>query len=199
MKTIFLPGAGGSAEFWRPVAERLPADPPKQRLSWPGLGNEPPAENMRGADDLVSMVLDALDEASNIVAQSMGGLIAVRSALKAPDKIRRLVLTATSAGAPVEDLGGSNWRPDYRNAFPSAAKWITEIRQDLSSEIPSIRAPTLLIWGDSDPISPIAVGQRLLELLPNAQLHVVKGGDHDLAIRHADEVAAVVQAHLSAT
>jgi len=63
---------------------------------------------MRGADDLVSMVLDALDEASNIVAQSMGGLIAVRSALKAPDKIRRLVLTATSAGAPVEDLGGSN-------------------------------------------------------------------------------------------
>ena len=198
MKTIFLPGAGASAAFWLPVAERLPADPPKLRLSWPGLGNEPPAENVRGVDDLVSMALDAFDEASNIIAQSMGGLIAVRCALKAPEKIRRLVLTATSAGAPVEDLGGSNWRPEYQKAFPSAAKWITEIRQDLSSEIPSIKAPTLLIWGDSDPISPIAVGQRLLELLPDARLHVVKGGDHDLAIHHADEVAEVIQSHLAA-
>jgi pimeloyl-ACP methyl ester carboxylesterase len=63
----------------------------------------------------------------------------------------------------------------------------------------SIAAPVLLLWGDADSISPIAVGRRLLELLPNARLHVVKGGGHDLAVTHADEVAAIIQEHLDAT
>ena len=34
---LFLPGAGGAAAFWKPVADRLPADRRKTRLSWPGL------------------------------------------------------------------------------------------------------------------------------------------------------------------
>ena len=197
MKTIFLPGAGARAEFWRPVAERLGGDAPHVRLSWPGLGNEPAAANVRGLDDLVAMTLAELAEPANIVAQSMGGLVAVRAALAAPEKIRRLVLTATSAGVPVEDLGGSNWRPAYLKAFPRSATWITQIREDLSTQIPTITAPVLLIWGDADPISPPAVGERLLELLPNARLHVVKGGDHDLAVTHADEVAALIAEHFA--
>jgi pimeloyl-ACP methyl ester carboxylesterase len=195
MKTIFLPGAGGSAAFWRPVAERLPVGK-KVFLAWPGLGDEPPSPKVRGFEDLVAIALAELDRPSNLVAQSMGGLVAVHCALRAPEKIRRLVLVATSAGLAVEDLGASDWRPGYFEAFPAAASWIADVREDLSSEIPQIKAPTLLIWGDSDPISPLAVGQRLLKLLPYARFHVVKGGDHDLAIQHADEVARVIRDHL---
>jgi alpha-beta hydrolase superfamily lysophospholipase len=54
-----------------------------------------------------------MDEPVNIVAQSMGGLVAVKAALVAPEKLSRLVLAVTSAGVPVADLGGSNWRSDY--------------------------------------------------------------------------------------
>lgn len=197
MKTIFLPGAGGSAAFWRPVAERLP-DRKKVRLAWPGLGDEPPSSKVRKFDDLVAIALAEIDRPANLVAQSMGGLIAVHCALRAPEKIRRLVLVATSAGVAVDDLGASDWRPGYFEAFPAAASWIADVREDLSSEIARIEAPTLLIWGDSDPISPLAVGHRLLELLPHARLHVVKGGDHDLATSHVDEVAQVISDHLDA-
>ncbi len=35
IKTLFLPGAGGSARFWLPVAERLAVE--GVFLSWPGL------------------------------------------------------------------------------------------------------------------------------------------------------------------
>src|SRR4030088_942251 len=177
-KMLFLPGAGASAMFWRPVADRL--DPGRMRnfFAWPGLGNEPPDPSIRGLDDLVAMVLADLDEPADLIAQSMGGIVALRVALAAPHKIRRLVLTATSGGVPVHDLGGSDWRLDYRREFFNAASWITQdirIREDLSSRLTSINAPSLLICGDLDTISPLSVGHRLHQLLACADFHVVRG------------------------
>jgi len=196
MKMMFLPGAGGSAAFWRPVANQVAPDRPRQFLSWPGLGNEPSDPNLRGMDDFVSMVLAALWEPADLIAQSMGGLIALRVALAAPDRVRRIVLTATSAGVPVAGLGGEDWRADYKRDYPGAASWITEVSEDLSPRLPSVAAPCLLIWGDADPVSPLAVGERLLRLLPHAELHVVRGGGHDLAVTHTAEVARLIASHL---
>jgi pimeloyl-ACP methyl ester carboxylesterase len=196
-KLIFLPGAVGSADFWRPAADRLRPGRAMRFLAWPGLGEEPGRPEVQGLDDLVAMTLAELSEPADLVAQSMGGLVAIKAALAAPDKVRRLVLTATSGGVPVEDLGGADWRDDYRRDFPRAAAWITELREDLSAQIPQVRAPTLLIWGDRDPISPTGVGMRLQALLPDATLRIVEGGGHDLARSHAAEVAAMLDAHLA--
>jgi len=193
---LFLPGAGGGADFWRPVADHLDLDRPMRRLAWPGLGNEPASSDVNGVDDLVALTLDAMTEPTDLVAQSMGGLVAIKAALAAPERVRRLVLTGTSGGVPVADLGGADWRPDYRANFPKAAAWIVEAREDLSARIPAIRAPVLLLWGDRDAISPVAVGERLTALLPDASLHIVSGGDHDFPVTHAAEVAPLIRRHL---
>jgi pimeloyl-ACP methyl ester carboxylesterase len=195
-KIHFLPGAGASATFWRPVADRLDPNRHMCFFSWPGLGNEPHDPNVRGIDDLVSMVLSDLHEPADLIAQSMGGLIAARVALAAPGKIRRLVLTATSAGVPVRTFGAVDWRADYQREFPAAATWITEANEDLSPRLPLIKVPCLLLWGDADAISPPAVGRKLCELLPDARLHIVRGGDHDLAQTHADQIAPLIAEHL---
>jgi len=142
------------------------------------------------------MVLSDLDEPADLIAQSMGGLIAARVALAAPGKIRRLVLIATSAGVPVRAFGAIDWRSDYQREFPTAANWITEVNEDLSPRLPLIEVPCLLIWGDADAISPPAVGRRLYELLPDARLHIVRGGDHNLAQTHADQIAPFITEHL---
>ena len=198
-RMLFLPGAGASASFWRPVAEHLDPDRPRHFFAWPGLGNEPHDPTVKGMDDLVSMVVAELDGSSDLIAQSLGGLVALQVALAVPDKVRRLVLTVTSGGVPVHDLGGADWRADYRRDFPNAAPWITGANQtgeDLSSRLASINAPTLLIWGDADPISPLAVGRRLHRLLPHADLLIVHGGGHDLARTHAIDVATAIADHL---
>ena len=195
-KLLFLPGAGASAAFWRPVSARLGLNRRTHFFAWPGLGNEAHDPNVRGIDDLVAMVVAELDEPADLIAQSMGGFVAVRAALNVPDKVRRLVLTATSAGLPVAELGGSDWRTDYRRDYPQAASWITALREDLSPRLGAIDAPTLLLWGDADPISPPAVGRRLLSLLPRATLHIIEGADHDLAQTHVAAVAARIAAHL---
>ncbi|WP_247635855.1 alpha/beta fold hydrolase [Methylobacterium sp. 37f] len=196
MKTLFLPGASGSASFWRPVATQAGLD--GVFFGWPGLGAEPPRQDVDGLDDLVALVATEIREPVAIVAQSMGGIIAIKVALAFPDLVKNLVLTVTSGGVPMVDLGGSDWRPDYFRAFPRAAKWIADPVADLSSGLPSIRVPVLLLWGDSDSISPVAVGKRLAALLPNARLCILLGANHDLAQTHVRAVADEIRRHLMA-
>jgi len=61
----------------------------------------------------------------------------------------------------------------------------------------TINAPTCLIWGDADPISPLAVGRHLHAALPCSTLHVVPGGTHTLARDEPDAVAGLIVEHLS--
>lgn len=194
---LFLPGAGGAAGFWRPVARRLPTGWRKTLLSWPGAGNEPRDPRITSYRDLVSMTADALDDQTDLVAQSMGGVVAAAVALQEPTRVRRLVLVATSGGLDVGALGGAEWRGDYRREFPDAAPWICQNEIDLSARLNAIQAPTLLVWGDADPISPLAVGRRLAQLLPKSTLNIVAGGTHALAAEKPGEVAELIARHLA--
>lgn len=126
----------------------------------------------------------------------MGGVIAVRAALQRPGLITHLVLTVTSGGINVADLGAEDWRPAFLQANPSTPRWFIDLDSDLTSELGSIMAPTLLLWGDADPISPVAVGERLARLLPVATLHVLSGGTHDLAQTMASAIAPLIHEHL---
>lgn len=194
---LFLPGAGADPNFWRPLGERLPASWTKTYLGWPGIGNQEPNPKINGFEDLVGLVESFLgDTPVDLLAQSMGGAVALQVALKHPTKVRRLVLAATSGGLDVASLGASDWRPAYRTTFPNAAAWITETRPDLSADIPRITQPTLLLWGDADPISPVAVGQKLWQLLPQATLSLVAGGDHSFVQERPADIAELIRSHL---
>jgi pimeloyl-ACP methyl ester carboxylesterase len=96
-------------------------------------------------------------------------------------------------GIDVAELGGSDGREEYGAEYPNAAIWIREDHVDYTDAITTIRAPTLLILGDVDPISPVAPGRRLAQLLPNSELHVLPGGTHSLAHDRPDEVARLIE------
>jgi len=191
-KILFLPGSGASPDFWKPAGALLPAEWPKEYFGWPGLGRQPHDPAVKGLDDLIAMVVAKMDSAVDLVAQSMGGVIAARIALAHPQLVRRLVLTVTSGGVDMAAFGASDWRGDYRKTFPNAAEWIYEPRTAAPLPIERIAAPTLLIWGDADAISPVAVGQHLKKRIPGARLEIIVGGDHDVAQTHAEPVASLI-------
>jgi pimeloyl-ACP methyl ester carboxylesterase len=195
-KLLFLPGAGGSAQFWRTVADRLTFARPVHFFAWPGLGNEPSKPDVNGIGDLVKTVQSEMDGPCDLIAQSMGGVVAIKTALAAPDRVRRMVLTGTSGGVPTAEFNVADWRPAYFAEFPRAARWIAEAQEDLSANIGSIAAPTLLLWGADDPISPPAIGRRLAGLLPNASLEIIAGGRHDFPQTHAQIIAPLIERHL---
>jgi len=197
---LFLPGAGGAASFWQPVADLLPEEWPRVLLAWPGLGREPHDPDIQGLDDLVNIVSACIAMSPtrvDLIGQSMGGLVAIRAALRHTYRIRRLVLTGTSGGLPMGRFNAVDWRDEYRRTFPKAAPWITEVKADHTADLPRLTTRTLLLWGAEDTISPPAVGEHLAAHLPNARLELIEGGDHAFPNTMPVETATAIARHLA--
>ena len=195
---VFLPGAGGSTSFWRPVAERLADLGRAYVLGYPGFDGVPCDPRIKSLDDLFGWLVEQLPPGpSLVIAQSMGGILAARLAIERPERVARLVLVATSGGIDVARLGAAEWRDDYRTALPDVPTWFVDDRTDLTGPLAGIRAPTLLLWSDADPISPAAVAQELAARIPGARLIMLAGGSHAFASERPDEVASIIRSHLA--
>jgi pimeloyl-ACP methyl ester carboxylesterase len=163
---------------------------------WPGFGDAPADPAIRSLDDLYDWFVQRVpDGASNLVAQSMGGVLAMRFAIERPDRVRRLVLVATSGGTRTRF--GVDWRAGFRAENAIVPDWFERDRTELDERLGAIWAPTLLLFGDKDPIAPVAMGEHLRSLLRHARLRIVKGGTHVFAEEQPDEVARAVDEHLS--
>jgi|SRR5437764_3981402 len=72
--------------------------------------------------------------------------------------------------------------------------------EDFRNDVARIDVPTLVIHGDSDRIVPLsAAGERTAKLVKSAQLHVIKGGPHNVAWTHAEEVNSALLNFLGKT
>jgi pimeloyl-ACP methyl ester carboxylesterase len=195
---VFLPGAGGRAAFWKPVADLLSDLGPAHLLAYPGFGDVPADPALRSLDDLYRWVLARLPSGRcHLVAQSMGGVLAARLAIEVPGRVDRIVLCATSGGTDVGRLGAAEWRDEFRAARPDVPPWFEDDRTDLTERLGSIRAPTLLLWSDVDPVSPLAVGRFLKARIPGARLETIAAGSHGFASERPEEVAPRIRGHLA--
>lgn len=190
---LFMPGSSGAASFWLPVGELLPAAWRKRYLDWPGMGSVPPSPRIASYDDLADLVLDRLEEPTALVAQSMGGVVAAKVAVRRPDRVSHLVLTATSGGIDRAAFDLADWRPAYRKAYPHAPAWIFEPIGDLSEELRELRMPVLLIWATRDAISPVGIGRHLAGLMPQARLVEIDSDDHWVVRQHPAQVAREIE------
>lgn len=193
---VFFPGAGGKREFLRPIGERLAKRRPPVYAEYPGLGGVPANPTLHTIADLQRYLLESLPERFDLVTMSMGGVLGLRIALEQPQRIRSMVLMATSGGVDVSAFGAVDWRDTFRRVQPDVPTWFLEERVDLTPELGRVKHPTLLIYGDADLIAPVAVGEHLRAHLPNATLEVIPKGTHDLEIDHPDLIASYIEAHL---
>lgn len=104
--TLFIHGGPNSGSTWVPILPYLPGvtailvDRPGTGLS-DSVDIESISDLERFGDRFVGSVLDALEvERADIVASSLGGYLALRSAAAAPERIGRMVQMACPPGAP---------------------------------------------------------------------------------------------------
>ena len=61
------------------------------------------------------------------------------------------------------------------------------IRHNMSSDLPNIKTPTLLIWGENDLVTPPEVAVEFNSLLPNSELIWIKKCGHAPMMEHPKE------------
>jgi pimeloyl-ACP methyl ester carboxylesterase len=97
----------------------------------------------------------------------------------------------------VSRLGAIDWRPGFVAERPDVPRWFVDDRTDLTARLGELRAPTLLVWSDADPVSPLSVGRFLEQHIPGARLATFAGGGHAFAQERPEEVAAALRRHLT--
>lgn len=70
---------------------------------------------------------------------------------------------------------------------------------DTSMLLPTVGAPTLLVWGDGDLRSPLSVAEQFHAAIPGSRLEVIAGAGHVSNMERPDEFNACVRRFLSHT
>jgi pimeloyl-ACP methyl ester carboxylesterase len=66
-------------------------------------------------------------------------------------------------------------------------------RHNMANEIPSIKVPTLLVWGLNDTITPPMVAHEFNRLIPNSRLEFVDKCCHAPMMEHPEKFNAIVE------
>jgi pimeloyl-ACP methyl ester carboxylesterase len=202
---ILLHGLSGSHRWWRFT---VPALESRFRVHVPemiGFGGSRGADRQPGISEMAALMVHWLDaagiERTSFVGHSMGAQVGVHLAARWPDRIDRLVLTS-AAGVPrslspvaaarfaAELAWPRAWgRPLF---FPTIAADAVRtgprtllsaiahvLEDDIRPLLPHVETPTLLIWGEHDPFTPLRDGELMARRLPDARLVVLKGAAHN--------------------
>jgi pimeloyl-ACP methyl ester carboxylesterase len=66
-------------------------------------------------------------------------------------------------------------------------------RNNVATELPNIKVPTLLVWGLNDTITPPMVGHEFNRLIPNSELKFIDKCCHAAMMEHPDKFNKLVQ------
>ena len=94
-----------------------------------------------------------------------------------PRSFRRLVPAFTWMG-PLAAL-------PPRHSFVSQIDAILNTREDLVDQLSTITAPTMVIVGNQDILTPRGDSEEIAERIPNAELVVISGAAHGLMMEHS--------------
>lgn len=162
-----------------------------------------------------------------LLGHSFGGQVAVRYAAQHPDKVEALILLDSSgirdhalwptfkrgAFLLLAKLGKIFFQHeffrnmlyklarerDYQQAPPLLRRTMSQILDDeVVKDLSKITAPTLLVWGKNDQVTPLKLARIFAQHIPHSQLQVVNDARHSPQYTHSAEVAQIVHQFLTA-
>ena len=70
------------------------------------------------------------------------------------------------------------------------------ITQDLTVKFSKIQAPTFIIWGDKDDLTPVQDAYLMNEMIPDSKLEIIPGVGHRLKNDAPEKLAEIIVAFL---
>jgi pimeloyl-ACP methyl ester carboxylesterase len=140
------------------------------------------------------------------VPNLVGKLVAVgATGLRVPPSLRARAKRAGSGAARVAGRLGPPGRAlkrfaygrlaseDYREAGELRPILVRVVNEDLSGLLPLVAAPTLLVWGEEDEAVPVAHGEAMQSLIPDAGLVVFEGAGHFAYLDDTERFCRVIR------
>lgn len=79
----------------------------------------------------------------------------------------------------IDDWKSRQGSEDYRNASPiMKGALVSAVNEDLTSYLPHIKVPTLLVWGDKDTATPMRDAHIMEKEIPDSKLFVIPDTGH---------------------
>lgn len=85
---------------------------------------------------------------------------------------------------------------EHRDEKVALLETVVGQMDDLRARAKEVTVPTLLIWGDADPVFPLEIARRLEQRLPAGRLHVIKNAKHAPNLEHKAEFNRVLRGFL---
>ncbi|MFH2118729.1 MAG: alpha/beta hydrolase, partial [Candidatus Paceibacterota bacterium] len=152
-----------------------------------------------------------------LLGHSFGGQLAIRFARLNPTKVQQLILvdssgildsslikvikrlvfktlaragkTFTQSPALRRLLYRFARETDYYEASPTQRATMRNILADeIKTDLPQIKTPTLVIWGAADKVTPLSLGRKIAQAIPQAQLKVLANARHSAVYTHPEAV-----------
>jgi pimeloyl-ACP methyl ester carboxylesterase len=226
---LFLHGAGGSHHTFRDQWAGLKGT---ARLVIPdlpghaGSGGKPFETIAESADWVRDLARQMALSKFILVGHSMGGAIAIQTALNKIPGIEALILVGTGARLKISPAIFEGIAGRYKEFAPELVEWMmspetsADLRDDVLRDVLStrpetyladfracngfdvmprlseIRVPTLVVNGDADRLTPLKYGEYLATNIPGAVLKILHGVGHLAILERPDELNAVITAFL---
>ena len=191
-----------------------------------------PLTDAQVAEDTAALLRQLGVAHADFFGWSMGAGVASQIGIERPELVRKLVLASPAysrdgfhpgllegiENLKPEDLAGSPWQEEYARIAPRPEDWPALVAKTTQHDrefvgwsaeaIRSIRAPTLIIVGDSDIVRPKHAVEMFRLLgggvagdiagLPRSQLAVLPGTTHVTLVDRADWLLSMIPAFLDA-
>jgi pimeloyl-ACP methyl ester carboxylesterase len=188
----------------------------------PGFGESDKPRHVLDVDELADALARCLAATgiarAAFIGNSFGCQVLAALAVRHPAVVDRLVLQGPTVDPAARNLVVQFWRDivngrreprpmgplariDYAKAGLRRALATARIliRDRIEERLPLIAAPTLVLHGSRDPVSPQEWAEAATRLLAHGELVVVEGGTHTMNYTYPDEFAAAVRPFLEAS
>ncbi len=211
---LILHGWGSKAERWRVVGELLLERGLKVIIpDLPGFGESQIPVRAWSLNDYANFI-DQFSELLKLkkfylLGHSFGGSLAIKYALKFPEKVKKLFLAAPSCIrkdnkkkqllAKTAKLSNAfSFLPFYSLTRRAFYKFIVRksdylstkgvmkeiylkiIKEDFSDVLSHVKTPAVIIWGDKDDVIPLEDAHFIQKKIKNSKLEIIPGGTHDI-------------------